>query len=546
MELYYYQADAQSGIQTEFVNGNKRVILCIPTGGGKTVTFADMARKAILKGKRIMIAVDREKLLSQAAKTLMKYGLNPSIIKGGRSVRMGQNCYVATVQTLLKRTFPEIDLLIIDEAHKQIFDKILRRPEYQDVFVIGATATPKRSGKMNQLSEFYQSMVEPTTISRLISEGFLVPAITFGAKVDTSKIKTKGEDFDATALGNFFDKATMYGGMIDKYKKYAAGTKFVCFDVNRHNGAKSCEAFNKAGFPTAYIDGDTSERERNLIYDAFAKGLYIGLCNVDLLTAGFDEWTVETVIVNLATKSLPKWLQMAGRGSRITPFVFVDKPGYLQKSHFNLIDMGGNVFTHGFWEAERKYSLTHKTKDALDAAPVKICDEYAADVNDKYGCGALAHLSIRVCKSCGWVFPETEKEAPKDVEFTQLHYDGFLPEGVASKSIEEMNVAELEEFRESRGYKVGWVVRQILLNPDLDLSEYAQLKGYKNAAAWVAQTEDRYPGVKRVWHYYFRAPSEVWKQLEPLQDNAGVRQLSAEEFARAVLHFKIETETIKT
>ncbi|QCW20358.1 helicase [Flavobacterium phage FPSV-S1] len=491
MNLRPYQITAKNETREEFSRGNKRVILCKPTGSGKTVTFADIARETVLRGGAVMVVVDRKELLDQAREKLISYGLLPQIITAGKTVRLGANCYVATVQTLIKRTFPRIDLLIIDEAHKQIFDKILARPEYLDVYTIGATATPKRSGKMNQLSNFYQALIEPVTISELISEGFLVPAITFGAKVDTTKIKTKGEDFDTSDMYNVFDKATLYAGVVDKYQKYGANTKAICFCINVEHSKKTAAAFNAAGISAVHLDGSIAKKERESILKAFSAGMFQVITNVEVLTTGYDEWTIETVIVNLATKSLPKWLQMAGRGSRITPDKFKDKEGYLQKTHFNLIDMGGNVYSLGFWEAEREYSLTHTRKDTLDTAPVKECPEDEKDINGLSGCGALLHLSAVKCK-CGYIFPLKKKEEPKEVEFIQLENYDFLPPELVGKSWGTMTIEELIQVQENKKYKQGWIIKQILLNKDLNLIDYAKIKGYNYPEAWVARMERMY------------------------------------------------------
>ena len=203
-----YQTEGKNEIRERFANGDRAVIFCSPTGSGKTVTFADMARDAVLNGLTVMILVDRKELLDQAKKKLIEYGLNPSIITAGRTGKTGASSYIATVQTLVKRKFPPVDLLIIDEAHKQIFDKVLKREEYKNAFIIGATATPYRTGRMNQLSEFYNDLVETVSINDLIAAGYLVPAITYGAKIDTSKVKIKRGEFDSEDLYKAFDKPT--------------------------------------------------------------------------------------------------------------------------------------------------------------------------------------------------------------------------------------------------------------------------------------------------------------------------------------------------
>jgi len=438
-----------------------------------------------------MIVVDRKELLEQARNKLIDYGLNPSIITAGRTGKKGAVSYIATVQTLVRRHFPPVDLLIIDKAHKQIFDKVLEREEYADAFVIGATATPYRTGRMTQLSKNYDALVETVSISDLIIQGFLVPAITYGAKVDTSKIKIKRGDYDSEDLYKAFDKPTLYSGVVDKYKKFADGTKAICFCINVEHSKKVTQSFNAAGISAVHLDGKTPKKEREGILKAFASGFFRVLCNVEVLTTGFDEWTIETVIVNLATKSLPKWLQMAGRGSRITPREFKDVRGALQKEHFNLIDMGGNVFSLGFWEQEREYSLQHKTKDSVDAAPVKICPEDKADENQREGCGAILPAPAPVCKYCGFIFPK-KVDAPKEIEFIQLENYEFLPAELVGKKWGSMSIEELEKVRKIKGYGLGWIVRQILINKDLELVDYARFREFKSPSYWVERMNKMY------------------------------------------------------
>jgi superfamily II DNA or RNA helicase len=490
-DLRPYQKEGKTAIRASFTSQKKRVIFCSPTGSGKTVTFANIARESVLNGFRVMIVVDRKELLEQARNKLIDYGLNPSIITAGRTGKKGAVSYIATVQTLVRRHFPPVDLLIIDEAHKQIFDKVLEREEYKDAFVIGATATPYRTGRMTQLSKNYDALVETVSINDLILEGYLVPAITYGAKVDVSKVKIKRGDYDNEELYKAFNKAALYAGVVDKYRKFANHTKAICFCINVEHSKKVAQSFNSAGISAVHLDGTTPKKERAGILKAFADGMFKILCNVEVLTTGFDEWTIETVIVNLATKSLPKWLQMSGRGSRITPSEFKGVRGKLQKEHFNLIDMGGNVFSLGFWEQDREYSLIHKTKDSVDAAPVKECPEDRADENQKEGCGALVPAPAPVCKYCGFIFPKKKNE-PKDVEFIQLENYEYLPAELVGKKWGSMSIEELEKVRTIKGYGLGWIVRQILINKDLELIDYAKFRKFKSPTYWVERMNKIY------------------------------------------------------
>lgn len=472
MQLRPYQILAKTEIREAFSSGSKRVIFCCPTGSGKTVTFASICQGAVSVGNRVMIVVDRKELLDQAREKLINYGLSPAIITAGRWVRTPRASYIATVQTLVRRPMPDVDLLVIDEAHKQTFDKILEREEYKNTFIIGATATPIRRGKMTQLSDHYDTMIEPTDIQQLIKDGYLAPAITYGATVDTSSIKMRGADYDTGSMLNFFEKSVLYGDVVEKYKELADGTKALVFNINVEHSKKMKMAFLNAGYYAGHIDGKTPKTEREQILHDFKLGHIKVLCNCDILTTGYDEWTIETIIVNRATESLPLWLQMAGRGSRPAPSDDLDK------THFNLIDMGGNVFKHGFWESPREYSLTHKYRKTEGVAPIKECPQ----------CAALIHASVTLCSYCGHIFPKTGPIIAES-EFVRLDYGPALPDELKSKKWTEMSLEELEQVREIKSYKIGWVLRQIADRDDISIEDYAELKGYK--PGWIYKTKER-------------------------------------------------------
>jgi len=506
-DLYPYQAKAKAEMSHAlFTQGHQRLIFCSPTGSGKTVTFADIARDVVRNGLTVMIVVDRKELLEQSKDKLVTYGLTPSLITAGKTARMGSKCFIATVQTLVRRVRPTVDVIIIDEAHKQIFDKVIELPEYAHTKVIGATATPERKGRMTQLSKYYGTMIETVSIQELIQLGFLNPAVTYGAKMDRSKIKTKGQDYDTESMYDAFNKQSLYSGVVDKYQKFAENTKAICFNINVEHSKKVRDSFIARGINAVHLDGKTRKAEREGILRAFSAGQIQVLCNVDVLTTGFDEWSIETVIINRSTKSLPLFLQMAGRGSRITPRQFKGVEGYLQKEHFNLIDMGGNVASLGFWEQAREWSLDHKTKDTTDPAPVKECPEDKYDYpnedqkKDRFlsgkpspimGCGALLHASAPSCKYCGYIFEKKKKEAV-EAEFIQLENYDLLPPELANKSWSSLTFEELEIVKKIRGYGFGWIVNQIMISNTLELIDYARFKGYKNPSQWVWRMKQQY------------------------------------------------------
>lgn len=483
MKLRPYQVQLKQAISSLFHKGILAVILCSPTGSGKTVTFADIASESVGRGSVVMIAVDRSELLDQARDKLIDYGLNPSVITSGRTMRSGSNCYVATVQTLKKRVFPNIDLLIIDEAHKQTFDTVVKTYKAAGVYIIGATATPKRTGKMTQLSDVYDEIVETVTVTELIQDGFLVPAITYSAKLDTSKVAVKGNEYDDKAAFDMFNKKKMYADLVAKYNALTPNTKAICFCQNVEHSIETMRAFSDAGISAAHVDGKTPKERRKDIFAAFKKGFIQVLCNADIATTGYDEWTIETVIINRITMSLPLYMQMGGRGSRITPEKFQGVAGYLQKTHFNLLDMGGNVYAHGFWEQERSWSLTHKRTEKLGIAPVKACPEDKFDQRGFQGCGCIIPAPAPKCGYCDYIFPKPEVENYLEGDFIQIENHYLLPEDLVGRAWGDMSIEDLERVREAKGYKIGWIIAQIKASNQLTLADYAVLKNYNRG--WV-------------------------------------------------------------
>ena len=185
------------------------------------------------------------------------------------------------------------------------------------------------------------------------------------------------------------------------------------------------------------------------------------LCNVGILTTGFDCPDIETIILYRATKSLPLFLQMVGRGSRVTEF----------KKSFTILDFGNNCIEHGFWHDDRQWSLDKKDKKKRgkkDVAPVKFCPE----------CGAILPVNARECEFCGYVYPSKEKE--REYKILQI-IDDKRKESIFL-SDEETTIEDLITFAELKKYNQRWVWYQ--LKTLKQFIEYGKLKGYKNGWAF--------------------------------------------------------------
>jgi superfamily II DNA or RNA helicase len=204
--------------------------------------------------------------------------------------------------------------------------------------------------------------------------------------------------------------------------------------------------------PIEHIDGETPTAERKRILQWFKDTPNALISNVGILNAGFDEPSIEVVILYRATKSVSLFLQMCGRGSRVIPNV---------KNEFAILDFGNNIQRHGFWEQERAWSLKKKKKrDGV--APVKDCPS----------CFAMLPAQVMTCNYCGHEFVKTEKEKQAEViaELAKMTYQQIQDE------IKTADFKKLEVIAQAKGYKLGWVYWH--LKTEKDLINYAKWKGY--------------------------------------------------------------------
>lgn len=439
-----YQIQSIEELREGFKKGLMSQVLCMPTGAGKTYTFTTITKSAIKNNKKVMIICDRKELIGQAEFNLNRLGLNPTIIAPGYKQHLN-NCYLASVDTLRRRELPEVDIIIIDEAHKQTFDKIIMKyreeTPYNPLF-IGATATPLRTGKQTSLHVLYDAIVEPVTITNLLDQGFLVPCITYAAKEDFSDVKVTGNDYNSAALYEKFNKSKLYDGVIEKYKQFAEGKKTLVFNVNVEHSKKMVQGFRAAGYSAEHLDGSTPKTRRKQILEDFSNGVFKILSNCSVLTTGYDEPSIEAVIINRATKSLPLYLQMVGRGSRL----------YDNKENFICIDMGSNVYEHGLWQDGRSWELVKKRRPKAGVAPVKLCES----------CEAMNHASARKCSECGELFKIKAKALLK-ADFVEVKTGLKNAERGAGVRFNPLtaNKEELKKYAQDNGYKPSWVHVQL-------------------------------------------------------------------------------------
>lgn len=372
----------------------KRFVAQLPTGGGKTVVFSNIANNYWKEEEKpVLISVHRQELLDQTRNTLFKgFGIQATPIVAGMKYIPYSEVYVGMVESTYKRSqkLPDIGLHIVDECHIGVFDKLQR--ELEEAKTIGFSATPISSNKHKPLKLWYDDVVCGAQISELINykPQRLCQNLTYSPKdiVDRSTLAVRGDDFNEDLMAQSFSRPKYVHNTVAAYKKYGAeGTKTIVFNCNcAHNDAVA-EAFVQEGYNAKVLDRTTPKHMRKIILHWFETTPDAILCNVGIATTGFDEPTVQTVIINRATMQMSFWLQMCGRGGRIIlPF----------KRMFTIIDMGGNALIHGDWCQDRNWENLFWNPPKPGKGGVPPCKRC---INDE--CDAIIFAGLRTCPICG-------------------------------------------------------------------------------------------------------------------------------------------------
>lgn len=446
-----YQIESVNQVQTEFKNGSKRVILCLPTGAGKTVIFSDIANRAAQKGKKVAIITHRTELLSQAGR------LN--------------SCDILMVETLnnkIKRKQIDLnsyDLLVIDEAHIGNFRKILTG--YYG-FVIGATATPVSTPP---LKEHYNAIVCPIGINSLIKQGWLAEPKTYAMHpVDTSKLETARGEYTEKSLDDAFNKPRVYEGVVAKYVKKWSNKKAIVFCVNIGATINTAAEFAKQlkEDRVFIVHSKQTPIERSEQIAKFSHSKDGILVNCGIATTGFDCPDIEVVIINRATKSVALWLQMVGRASRTTS----------TKKEFTILDFGENVMRLGFWQEPRNWAELFKNpkKKGEGVAPIKECKN----------CGFVAYASAKICTNCGEPFPEqlkTETEVIAELKKLSYNQNRAILNGRRLYDIAQ-TPADLYQLQQIKKYKQAFIERVLYFANYSELQRFWRAKGYTEGYRW--------------------------------------------------------------
>lgn len=488
MHLRPYQTELVSTLRNK-LRRNKRVILCAPTGSGKTVMFTYIVLSTLQKSmfQRALIVTDRVELLSQTFKSLNNTGIEASVYNATTKPNdppLFARAVVAMIETIKRRnkSNPErlraqlgnFDLIIIDEAHKGNFKALF--DIYPDAFYIGATATPVATSKKDPLKNYYGDIAFTVDVPDLIEIGFLAPCRPYAMRlIDPEQLKKDYStgDYTDASLYEEFNKPTVFAGVIKAYREkcLAESRKTIIFCVNIQHTIDTARELAVAGYASVHITSKSSKEERAEALAQFHSTDPDSpkiMVNCGILTTGYDYPAISAVIMNRATMSMPLWLQCCGRGSRISPDT--------GKTDFVLIDMGTNIDRLGRWDDGRDWKdwfFKPPKPGQATPAPVKECPE----------CEAILPARVMECNFCGYVYPVTERETEL-AEGVLVEVVKPAPSELVGRKIGDLSVDELYVLYKSERYKKGFVMRVLRSKGEGALKRFAQLARFKSGWAY--------------------------------------------------------------
>lgn len=483
-----YQQRAIDEINNKFTF-RKRVLLQAHTGFGKTVVFSNLAKQYVSEGNKVLILCHRSELVDQTIKTLSSIGVVCQSIKSTtKQVHFMADVYVAMIETinnrLKKGTFdiPEIGLVVADECHILIFDKVYKF--FPNSKILGCTATPVVLKKVKffqcricqntydentdccneetmewtkpfAMSSIYEDVVIGAPISELIDFGQLVPEISFVRSVtDLTELKVDSTgDYTTKSLDTAFGTDDAVFNVVLNYEELCKGKRTIIFNSSSSTNLKVYNQFKEKGYNVRLFDSvNDSGIGRKELVKWFNENDDAILCNINIFTTGFDSKEVQAIIINRATLSLSLYLQMVGRGGRSSTKIYKDS--------FVFIDGGDNISNFGEWSSERDWEDIfyngmgkHKPKK-VDIEDVKECEN----------CGYLMPKFALLCDGCG-----QEVEVPEPIPKSEKIISDQVLEPI--KKIPPPSGKRIVEYTLSQNQNAHFAFR-ILQNKILDMFIY--------------------------------------------------------------------------
>ncbi|MFP3977539.1 DEAD/DEAH box helicase family protein [Marinobacter sp. KMM 10035] len=341
-KLRPYQQEAVDATLRHFRKFDESAVIVLPTGAGKSLVIAELAR---LARRKILVLTHVKELVEQNHAKYQSYGLTGGIFSAGlkRKENLHQVTFasVQSVSANLEQFKDEYSLIIIDECHRVSDDDSsqyqtiidLLRQQNTSLKVLGLTATPYRLAmgwiyryhyrgfvRSEQDKPFVHCIYE-LPLSYMINRGYLTKPELVDAAVTQYDFSTLSQnrfgeytEKDVNQLLSKHQRVTR--AIIEQVVELAVERKAVMIFAATVDHAKEITGYLPV-HQTALITGATDQNERDSLIQGFKQQQLKYLVNVSVLTTGFDAPHVDFIAILRPTQSVSLYQQIVGRGLRL-------------------------------------------------------------------------------------------------------------------------------------------------------------------------------------------------------------------------------------
>ena len=403
-ELRDYQQDLLERAHRLLDAPDARVMLQLPTGGGKTRIAGDLLLRWLKDGRKAVWLTHRKELAAQTEGMLQEARVSATKdiqwTSGTKAPAIPNGVFILMAQTVSQRTdgydgvwnrYDGRDLMIIDEAHHATADGWARAIKQWPGPVLGMTATPWRLSQREGFDHLFKKLVCGPQVAALQSDGWLCRARVLTPPEDeliqVGQVDSMGEYSDPGIEEANRDRDVWTAGALRFWQKHGENRQTVVYAVSIGHARNLANVFNDAGIPAGVLLGNTPPPERAELIARFKAGDLKALINVEVATEGFDLPDAACVLLTRPSMSLALYLQMVGRGLRPKP----------DDGDCVVLDMTDNSRRHGLPEEDREWSLRARGEQPTGDAPLVRCER----------CDALSPASSHYCGNCEWAFGES-------------------------------------------------------------------------------------------------------------------------------------------